>query len=60
MTKMATTPIQDKNSFQIISEIKMSMGLGHGMQHWECGLYQVITNDDSGLTKTYFTMATMP
>ena len=30
------------------------------MQHWEGGLYQVLTNDDSGLTLTYFTMATMP
>ena len=36
------------------------MDLGHGMHHLECGLYQVLTNDDSGLTLTYFTMATMP
>ena len=36
------------------------MCLGHGMQHWECGLYQALTNDDSGLTYTYYTMATMP
>ena len=35
------------------------MGLGHGMQHWECGLYQVLTNDDHGLTQTYFIIATM-
>ena len=26
-----------------------------GMQHWRCGPYQVCTNDDSGLTLTYFT-----
>ena len=43
MTKMATTPIQGKNSLK-----SSLMGLGNGMQHLECGLYQVITNDDSG------------
>ena len=62
MTKMVATPIQGKSPLYIIivSEIKKPMGLQHAMQRWECGLYQDLTNDDSGLTKTYFTMATMP
>ena len=47
MTKMAITPIQGK----IPSKLSVkSKGLGHGMQNLECGLYQVLTNDTSGLT----------
>ena len=35
------------------------MGLGHGMQHWECRPYQVLTNEKFWLTYTYFAMATI-
>ena len=40
--------------FKMISEIKKPAGLGHGMQHWECGLYQVRKNDDSRPRPTFY------
>ena len=55
MTKMATMPIYGKNSLNIFfSGTKRPLALGLGMQHWECGPYQVCTNDESRLTLSYF------
>ena len=55
MTKMATTPINGKNSLTIFfSGTKRPMTLGLGMYHWGYGPYQVCTNDESRLTLTYF------
>ena len=55
MTKMATTPIYDKNSLNIVfSGTKRQLALGLGMLHWGCGPYQVCTNDEFRLTLTYF------
>ena len=55
MTNMATTPIYGKNSLNLFfSGTKRPLALGLGMWHWECGPYQVCTNDDSRLTLTYF------
>ena len=55
MTKMATTPIYDKNPLNIFfSGTKGPMALGLGMSHWGCGPYQICTNDESRLTLTYF------
>ena len=55
MTKLATTPIYGKNPLNIFfSGTKRSMALGLGMYHWECGPYQICSNDESRLTLTYF------
>ena len=55
MTKMATTPIYGKNSLNIFfSGTKRPLALGFDMWHSGCGPYQVSTNDESGLTLTYF------
>ena len=55
MTKMATMPIYGKNSLNIFfSGTKRPLALGLGMQLWECGPYQVCTNDESRLTLSYF------
>ena len=56
MTKMAATPIYDKNLKKIFSyrtDSPISMKLG--MAHYEPKLYSVYINDDPGLTLTYFT-----
>ena len=50
MTKKAITPIQDKIPLNSSMRYKRPMVFGHGVQHWECGLYKVLTNDNSGLT----------
>ena len=56
MTKMAAMPIYDKNLKKLFfSETKRPMTLKLSMQHWVLEYYQVYSNDDTGLTLTYFT-----
>ena len=51
MTKMAAMPIYDKN----FSGTKRPMALKVGMQHCVLEDFQVCSNDDPGMTLTYFT-----
>ena len=51
MTKMAVMPIYGKN-FKISSQESLKLG----MQHQVLKYYQVCSNDDPGLTLTYFTV----
>ena len=53
MIKMATMPIYMVKTF--ISRTKRPMTLKLGMQHRVLEYYQVCSNDDPGLTATYFT-----
>ena len=55
MTKMATMPIYGKNPSKIFSRTSGPISMKHGMYHW--GLLSIIicSNDDPGLTLTYFT-----
>ena len=55
MTNMATMPIYGKNLKKIFSETKQPMTLKVGMQYRVLEFYQVCSNDDPGLTLTYFT-----
>ena len=56
MTKMAAIAIYGKNLKKIFfSGTKRSITLKLGMKHWVHGYYQVCSNDDTGLTLTYFT-----
>ena len=58
MTKMAITPIRvyGKNPLKIFfSRTRRLMTLELGIKHWGCGPHQLCTNDNSGLTLTYFT-----
>ena len=55
MTNMATMPIYGKNIEKIFSGTKQPMTLKVGMQHQVLEYYQVYSNDDLGLTVTYFT-----
>ena len=56
MNKMAGMPIFGKNLKKtFFSETKRQMTLKLDMQHWVLEHYQVCSNDDSGLTLTYFT-----
>ena len=56
MTKMAAMPIYGKNLKKIFfSRTKWPMTLKLGMQHRVHEYYQVCSNDDRGLTLTYFT-----
>ena len=52
MTKVAAVSIYAKNSF---SETKRPMTLKLDMRHWLLEYFQVCSNDDPGLTLTYFT-----
>ena len=54
MTKMATMPIYGKNLKGIFSGTKRLMTLNLGMHHRVLEYYQVCSNDDPGLTLTYF------
>ena len=55
MTTMAAMPIYGKNLKKIFfSGTKGPMTLNLGMQHWVHKYYQVCSNDDPGLTLTYF------
>ena len=54
MTQMATMPIYGKH-LKIISGTKRPITLKLDMQHRVLECYQVCSNDDPGLTLTYFT-----
>ena len=56
MTNMAAIPIYDENlqKTKFFSGAKWLMTLKVGMQHWVLKYYQVFSNDDPGLTLTYF------
>ena len=56
MTKMAAMLAYGKNLKKILhSRTKQPMILKVGMQHRELEYYQICSNDDLGLTLTYFT-----
>ena len=56
MTKMAALPYMVKTlKKKKISRTKRPMSFKLGMQHWVLEYYQVYSNDDPGLTLTYFT-----
>ena len=55
MTKLTVMPIYDKNIKKIFSGIKKPMTLKVDMQHCVLKFYQVCSNDDTGMTLTYFT-----
>ena len=56
MTKVAAMPIYSKEKLQIFfSGTKKPMTLKLGMQHRVFEYYQIYSNDDPGLTLTYFT-----
>ena len=57
MTKIGATPIYGKKKKKKIFFLgtKMPMTLKFGMQHWVLKYYQVLSNNDPGLTLTYFT-----
>ena len=55
ITSMAAMPIYGKNLKNFFSRTKQPMTLKVGMQHWVLEYYQVYSNDDPGLTLTYFT-----
>ena len=56
MTKMAAMAIHGKNLNKIFfSGTKKPMTLNLGMHHWVLEHYQICSNDDPGLTLTYFT-----
>ena len=56
MTKMAAVPIYDKNLKKIFfTGTKGPMTLKLSMLLWVLKYYQVCSNDDPGLTLTYFT-----
>ena len=55
MNKMAAMPINGKNMKKIfLSVTKRLMTVKGDMQHWVLEYYQDCSNDDSGLTLTYF------
>ena len=55
ITTMAATPIYVKNPSKIFfSGTKVPMNLGLGMKHWGLGSIKVCSNDDFGLTLSYF------
>ena len=56
MTSMAAMPIYGKNLKKSSSqEPKKPMTLNFGIQHRVLEYYQICSNDDPGLTWTYFT-----
>ena len=57
MTKMAAMPIYGKKPLKILfSGTKQKADdLKLGMRHWLLEYYQICSNDDPGLTMTYFT-----
>ena len=54
MTKMTAMPIYGKILKKIFSGTKRPMTLKLGMQNQVLEYYQVCSNDDPGLTLTYF------
>ena len=59
MAKMAAMPIYGKNLKKSSLEPKRLITLKLGMQHRVHEYYQVCSNDDLGLTLTYFTTRLM-
>ena len=57
MTKMAAMPIYGKN---LKKKKKKKKKLEVGMQHRVLEYYQIFSNDDPGLTLTYFTANLVP
>ena len=56
ITKMAAMPIYAKNPLKIFfSGTKGPMTLELGILHWRLGPNKVCSNDDLGLTLTFFT-----
>ena len=55
ITNMAAMPIYDNNLKKIFSGTKQPMTLKAGMPHRVFKYFQVCSNDDLGLTLTYFT-----
>ena len=55
MTKVAAMPIYGKHEKFFFSGTKEPMTLKVCMLHWVLKCYQVCSNEDSGLTLTYFT-----
>ena len=55
MTNMAAMPIYDRDLKNLMAGIKRPMTLKVGMQHRVLKCYQICSNDDPGLTLTYFT-----
>ena len=55
MTKMAAMPIYGKNLKIVFSRTEQPMILKFGMRHRVLECYQIPSNDDPGLTLTYFT-----
>ena len=56
LTTMAAMPIYSKNLKKVFfSGTKRPMTLKLDMLHWVLEYYQVCSNDDPGLTLTYFT-----
>ena len=56
VTKMAAMPIYVKKTLKIFfSGTKRPMTFKHGMHHRVLKYYQTCSNDDPGLTLTYFT-----
>ena len=54
MTNIASIPIYGKNLKKIFSGTKRLMNWKVGVQHWVLEYYQVCSNNDPGLTLTYF------
>ena len=56
LTKMAAMPIYGKNLFKtFLSETRRLITFKLGIQHQGLGPYRICSNDDPGLTLTYFT-----
>ena len=56
MTKMATMPIRGKNPLKVFcSKISKAITIALRVQHLGQRTYNVCSNDDPGLTLTYFT-----
>ena len=55
MTKMATTPIYGKNPSKIFSGTGRPISMKLGIEHWRLQPIIVCSNDDPGVTLTYFT-----
>ena len=56
MTKMAAMPIYgEKKNKQLHCWNQKAMTLKLGLQHWLLEYYQICSNNEPGLTLTYFT-----
>ena len=55
LTNMVDIPIYGKNLKKSFSGTERLLTLKVGMQHWALEYFQICSNDDPGLTLTYFT-----